>query len=138
MHTAQDREESELEWNRKRESSFLTGDPRNSPSLTYLKFCPVCGPQIEELAKTNWTLQAGTRDRQLLLDLVSMGTELSKQEEGERLGSAVEASAATTRVIMAKWHAWLQDTEDLYLQGRFRAYREVRAFCYGFPSCCGV
>lgn len=55
-----------------------------------------------------------------------MGTELSKQDKGESIGSASEASRATTQLIAAKWQAWLQDAEGLYLQGRFRAYREVR------------
>lgn len=63
---------------------------------------------------------------------INMGTELSKQERGESVGSAAEPSTATTQAIAAKWHAWLQDAEGLYLQGRFRAYREVRACCCEF------
>ena len=59
-----------------------------------------------------------------------MGTELSKQDRGENVvGSVAESTAAaatTQRLIAGKWHAWLQDAEGLYLQGRFRAYREVR------------
>lgn len=70
--------------------------------------------------------------REINLRYISMGTELSKQERGENnLGSA-EAATATTQLIAAKWHAWLQDAESLCLQGRFRAYREVRARCCAF------
>eukprot|EP00903_Cladosiphon_okamuranus_P008302 g7988.t1 len=54
-----------------------------------------------------------------------MGTELSKQDKGESIGSAAEASTATTQLVAAKWHAWLQDAEGLYLRGRFRAYQEA-------------
>ena len=78
------------------------------------------------------TLQLEVGQGLTTLPPYNMGTELSKQERGESVGSAAEPSTATTPAIAAKWHAWLQDAEGLYLQGRFRAYREVRACCCEF------
>lgn len=68
-----------------------------------------------------------------------MGTELSKPSGGDSHASAAAAAAveAPTQVLAAKWHAWLQDAETLYLRGRFGAYQEVRVLGV-FGSCVRV
>lgn len=60
-----------------------------------------------------------------------MGTELSKPRGGHASAAAAAAGSAVeapTQVLAAKWHAWLQDAETLYLRGRFGAYQEVNVF----------
>ncbi|CAM9709223.1 unnamed protein product [Scytosiphon promiscuus] len=61
-----------------------------------------------------------------------MGTELSKQQ-GRGSGSsrrtaaagAAAASVASTQLVVAEWHDWLNAAEVLFLQGRYGAHREA-------------
>ena len=72
-----------------------------------------------------------------------MGTELSRQNaEGEDGWAASDLAASvhsgitqqceatrsttiTTAAAAKQWHAWLQETENLYVKGRIRDCREV-------------